>query len=104
MRADAFYDPVEMAEARSQLRASNGAQINTLVLAERLEYQSNEGDPLAVWEGQGWIGGDLKRFWVKTEGEYATDDDRFEETELQALYSQGHQTLLGFAGWYSIRP
>jgi copper resistance protein B len=86
--ADAFYDPAEMAKARSQLHHNNGGQINTLVIGERLEYQSNDGDALAVWEGHGWVGSDLNKFWVKTEGEYVTDGDHLEEAELQALYSR----------------
>ena len=86
--ADAYYDPEEMAESRAALKANHGAQINSLVLGERLEYHSNDGDPVIVWEGQGWIGGDLQKLWVKTEGEYTTNEDRFEEAELQALYSR----------------
>lgn len=54
--ADEFYDPDEMAEARTELQSSHCAQTSWLVLGERLEYHSNNGDPLLVWEGQGWIG------------------------------------------------
>lgn len=86
--ADAYYDPAEMAKARQMLKAKNGAQWNSLVLGERFEYHSNGGNALAVWEGQGWVGGDVRRLWFKTEGEYDTSEDRFEEAELQALYSQ----------------
>lgn len=86
--ADAYYGPAEMAKARAAVKANHGAQINSLILGERLEYHSNDGGPLVVWGGQGWIGDDLQKLWFKTEGVYGTDDDRFEEAEVQALYSR----------------
>lgn len=84
--ADAYYDPTAMAAARAALKASHGAQINSLILGERIEAQTRDGDTETVWEAQGWIGGDEHKLWLKTEGEYA--DGRFEEAELQALYSR----------------
>lgn len=86
--ADEFYDPEEMAKARATLKSGHGSQINTLILGERFEYHSNDGEALAVWEAQGWIGGDIEKFWLKTEGEYETDEGGFEEAEVQALYSR----------------
>ena len=86
--ADAYYDPAAMAEARQALKDSHGNQTSTLILGERLEYLSNGDDPLTVWEGQGWIGGDINKLWFKTEGEYANDEGGFEEVEIQALYSR----------------
>ncbi len=86
--ADAYYDPVEMAKARANLKAENGAQWNSFVLGERFEYQSNDGDPLAIWAGQGWVGGDVRRLWFKTEGEYASAGNRVGDAEIQLLYSQ----------------
>ena len=85
--ADAYYDPARMAAARSALNESHGEQIHSMVFLERFEYQSNDGNPLTVWEGQAWIGHDLNKFWFKTEGEYEADENRFSEVELQALYS-----------------
>ena len=86
--ADAYYDPAEMAKARAALKHNHGSQFSSLILGDRLEYHTNDGEPTAVWEGQGWIGSDLQKFWFKTEGEYAADDDRFGEAEVQALYSR----------------
>lgn len=94
--ADAYYDPAAMAKARAALKVSHGGQINSLILGERFEYHSNEGDPLAVWEGQGWIGGDQQKLWLKTEGEYDVDDGRFEDAELQALYSRATNAFWDF--------
>ncbi len=86
--ADAYHDPEEMAEARAALKQGHGDQISSLILGERFEYQSNEGDTLAVWEAQAWIGGDVQKLWFKTEGEYKAEEGRFEEAEIQALYSR----------------
>ncbi len=86
--ADGYFDPAEMAKVRAALAKSHGDQIHSLIMAERFEIQTNDGDSLTVWEGHGWIGGDEQRLWFKTEGEYENDDSGFEEAELQALYSR----------------
>jgi copper resistance protein B len=77
-----------MQAATEQLYASHGDTIVSTFMLERLEYLSNEGDPLTVWEGQGWLGGDIQKLWLKTEGEYLLDQGEFEEAELQVLYSR----------------
>lgn len=94
--ADAYYDPDDMAKAREVLKSSHGNQINSLILGERFEFQSNDGDPLAVWEAQGWVGGDEQKLWVKTEGEFESDDNRFEEAEVQLLYSRAVHAFWDF--------
>lgn len=68
--------------------AAEGEDLIYQVLVDRLEYQTNEGNDLVLWDAQGWIGGDINRFWVKTEGEYLPDGDRFEEAQFQGLYSR----------------
>ncbi|MEL7537057.1 MAG: copper resistance protein B [Pseudomonadota bacterium] len=85
--ADDYYDPEEMAAARKQLYAGHGAQINSLILAEQFEWLNNDDDALA-WEAQAWVGGDINKFWFKTEGEYSTDESTFEAAEWQFLYSR----------------
>ncbi len=87
-QANAYYDPQEMADARRAVQHEGGAQTNWFVMNDRFEYQSNDGDPLFLWESQGWYGGDINKFWLKTEGEYDFNADRFEEAEVQALWSR----------------
>lgn len=58
------------------------------VMLDRLEYQTNDGDDLLLWDAQGWLGGDKNKLWVKSEGEYLLDPSKFEEAELQVLYSR----------------
>ena len=52
--------------------------------AERFEYQHD--NDAGVWEMQGWVGGDYRKFWWKTEGEFV--DGGIADGELQALYSR----------------
>ena len=75
-------------EMRQHLMSEHGAQTVWYAEGERLEYRGNEGDPVFLWDAQGWYGGDRNRLWLKTEGEYDFDADEFEEAEVQALWSR----------------
>jgi copper resistance protein B len=87
-QADAYFDREAMAEARAALRKEHGAGTNWFLLAERLEYQTNDGAPALLFDGQGWWGTDRNKLWVKSEVERDFDAGRFEEAELQALWSR----------------
>jgi copper resistance protein B len=50
-------------------------------MATIAEYQSDGG---YRWDGQAWIGGDIDRFVVRTEGE---GGHRLDAAEVQGLYS-----------------
>jgi copper resistance protein B len=56
------------------------------VIFDQFEMRDSNGDQPFVWEGQGWIGKDLNKLWIKTDGEIIDGDT--EEAELQALYSR----------------
>jgi copper resistance protein B len=76
----------------------------TMLVVDQLEIRNNDGrDPL-VWDAEGWIGKDLHKLWIKTEGEYV--DSRVEEVELQALYSRAVAPFWDIQlGWRrNIRP
>ncbi|MGI9328343.1 MAG: copper resistance protein B [Pseudomonadales bacterium] len=85
---DVSHSAAEMAAARAAVKQHHGAQLHWMLLGERFELQTNEGDPAMVWEGQAWIGGDLQKFWLKSEAEYETEDTHLAELEIQALYSR----------------
>lgn len=87
-QADAYFDRDAMAAARAALKKEHGGAPNWFFLAERLEYQSNEGAPALLFDGQGWWGTDRNKIWVKSEVERDFDEGRFEEAELQALWSR----------------
>lgn len=85
--ADLYFDPAVMARAREQLRIENGEVITHAVILDRLEASSGDDDEGYLWDAQGWYGGDIHRFWWKSEGEGAFDGD-VEHAELQLLYSR----------------
>lgn len=58
------------------------------LLIEQFESRNNEGEASFNWEGLGWVGGDYRRLWLKTEGEVALVEDTGGEAEVQLLYGQ----------------
>ncbi|MCB2098458.1 MAG: copper resistance protein B [Parvularculaceae bacterium] len=86
--AQEVINPEETAMVRAHMIKHHGGAALTYVEGERFEYQSNEGDPVFLWDAQGFYGGDVNKFWVKTEGEYDFSASEFEEAEVQALYSR----------------
>jgi copper resistance protein B len=60
--------------------------IFSYVLFNRLEaWEADAGTGLA-WEGQSWIGTDLNRLWLRSEGEQI--DGRLESADLEVLYGR----------------
>ena len=57
------------------------------LMIDRLEYRALSGGDGYHWEGEGWIGGDVNRMAIKSEGEGETGG-RLESAELQLLYSR----------------
>jgi len=85
--ADLYFDPAEMTAARARLRVENGDIRTTAVILDQVEAGTVDGETTYAWDAQGWTGGDINRFWWKSEGEGAFDGE-VEEAELQALYSR----------------
>ena len=84
--AEFFYSAEDMAAARAQLRREHGGSIVSTVMIDTVELQFSDGATTFHWEGEGWIGGDINRFVLKTEGEAGEGD--VESAEVQALYSR----------------
>src|SRR5690606_29392268 len=59
--------------------------IHSFVLVERLETADTGGDPLA-WEAYAWIGTDLDRAWLRSEGDAV--DGRVEAANLELFYGR----------------
>lgn len=91
--ADKYWGAAAMAKSREAVLAANGAQRNYMLMGERLEYQTADGDGTFVWDVQGWYGGDINKLYIKTEGEYAFGDDEFEDAEIQALWSRAFSSF-----------
>lgn len=85
--ADAIWGERAMAPSRAQLARENGAMRTGMVLIERLETRIGQGSDAYLWDAQGWYGGDIDRFVVKTEGEGAFSQ-KVEDAEMQALFSR----------------
>ena len=74
------------APAAAQKAHGHGDAINNFTLVEEADITRFDGKWVANWEAQGWIGGDINKFWWRTEGE--TKGPRLEQSEFQALYSR----------------
>ena len=57
------------------------------VLFEQLEFQTNENENIFNWDLNGWVGGDYRKFRVKSEGDINLDENEG-EAEFQFLYSK----------------
>jgi copper resistance protein B len=84
--ADAIWGADQMAGARDILRRENGDVRATAVIVDRLEVGFDDSEEGWTWDVAGWTGGDINRFWWKSEGE--GDFDGEAEGEVQALYSR----------------
>ncbi|HKJ07686.1 MAG TPA: copper resistance protein B, partial [Gammaproteobacteria bacterium] len=56
------------------------------IMLDRLELRHTDAGNLAYWEGQAWVGGDINKLWLKSEG--GVLKGRTEEADLEALYSR----------------
>ncbi len=57
-----------------------------LLLIDQFEVRTGDGDSPLAWDAEGWLGKDMNKLWIKTEGDYV--DNTVEEVEVQALYSR----------------
>lgn len=60
--------------------------LHWFLLVDQLEYRLNDGDDLARWEVESWLGGDTHRAWLKSEGEVRTTGSSAGDAEVQLLY------------------
>lgn len=64
---------------------THDSAIHSYWLVDRLEWQDTGEDTLG-WETSAWIGGDVHRLWLRSEGEAA---DGHAEGDLEVLYGRG---------------
>lgn len=64
----------------------HGPALHSLVLFNRLEAWDADPGLGQAWEGQAWIGGDLNRLWLRSEGERM--DGRTGSVDLEVLYGR----------------
>jgi len=87
LAASRFYNAEAMAHANEALRREHGGMTYRQILFNLAEYQAHGGGRDGYrWDGEAWIGGDIDRLTLKSEGE-----GRFgiapANAEVQALYS-----------------
>jgi copper resistance protein B len=84
--------PAAVAAATAALSQPASAQmmddhVYSLVLFDLAEYRrTGEGNPIS-WDMLGWVGGDVTRFWLKSEGNVATTGGGG-DIEVQGVYSR----------------
>lgn len=78
-RAAAFPD------LHDRAHPAHGQSINSLVLFEQLEWRNAAQDTLA-WDVKSWVGHDVDRLWVRTEGD--AEDGGVQEAQVHALYGR----------------
>ena len=68
--------------------------INSLFVIDQLEWQGSDDGRAVGWDAKGWMGGDIDRLWLRTEGERAKG--KTEKAEVQALW--GH----AISPWWDV--
>ena len=84
--ADAIWGAEAMRKSREALARENGGMKIFWVQGDRVELRSREGHDGFLWDMQGYYGGDIDKFWFKTEGEGDLNGP-LEDAEVQALWS-----------------
>ena len=65
---------------------SHGQSIHSLVLFNRLEAWDADPGSGQAWEAQAWVGGDINRLWLRSEGERQRGST--ESSNLEVLYGR----------------
>lgn len=87
LAAAGFYDPATMALANRMMRNEHGGMRFSQILFNLAEVQVRAGRDGYRWDGDGWFGGDIDRFVVKSEGE-GDFTGKLQSAEVEALYSR----------------
>lgn len=85
--ADRDFPAAAMEQAGRQMMRQEGGRLFHQLLFNLAEYQVHDGRDGYRWDGEAWLGGDVDRLELRTEGA-GTLRGEVEEAEVQALYSR----------------
>lgn len=85
--ADAIWGAEAMRASREAAYDEHGNIQLFWLQGDRAELRMRDGKDGYLWDVQGFYGGDLNKFWFKSEGE-GSFGEPVEQAELQALYSR----------------
>lgn len=87
LAASRYYDAATIAAADRDLRREHGGMTFSQIFFNIAEYQARRGGDGYRWDGEAWIGGDINRLPLKSEGD-GTFGKSSGQIEVQALYSR----------------
>ena len=61
-------------------------EIHSLLLVNRLEHWDGQHGTGQAWEASGWVGGNINRLWLRSEGERS--DGRTGSADLEVMYGR----------------
>lgn len=93
--AVAIWGEEAMNEARRELVRETDGGMRFWFQGDRFEYQAREGADGYFWEIQGYYGGDIDKFWFRSEGE-GVFGNRVESAEVQGLWSRAIAPFFDF--------
>lgn len=93
--ADQYVGAEEMAASRTAVAREVSGLPVLWFQGDRAEYRIREGKDGYLWDIQGYYGGDLEKFWFKSEGE-GNFGEAIESAEVQALYSKAIAPFFDF--------
>jgi copper resistance protein B len=82
----ASASPVQADSMPAMSSAMHDEPVISKWMLDRLERRFGHNGDTSYWEAQAWIGGDINKLWLKTEGNYA--QGMSEDAELEAYYSR----------------
>lgn len=65
----------------------HGTAVHSMWLLDRLEVSDADPGTALGWEASAWIGGDVQKLWLRTEGEAV--DGTIEHGDVEVLYGRG---------------
>jgi copper resistance protein B len=91
----AIWGEEAMNEARQELVRETDGGMRLWIQGDRVEYRAREGADGYLWDVQGYYGGDINKFWFKSEGE-GSFGEPIEGAEVQALWSRAIAPFFDF--------